>query len=399
MVIRSGQETRVIYFSQAQLGPYHLACLGKFIDAYPASLVVAIPRNSPSRPWNSNPDKLTAHLHLIGNGDLSPTRTKITAEILSVLRTYRPEAAVLTGYTDPALWVAARWAKRNKVARILTADSWRGDHARFWVKEMIKKHIFVRPMFDAAFVPGTRALDYLNSLGLPREAIWRGLYVVDNEHFSQGASEARQDPAKHRSAFGLPDNYFLTTCRLSPEKNLGLLIRAFASYRARGGSWHLVIVGTGPQTEELTKLAAELAGEAVRFAGWQQYAELPVFYGLANCFILPSISEPWGLVVNEAMASGLPLLVSRKCGCQPELCQRNINGFDFDPLDVEGLTALMLRISDGSMDLKAMGAASQNLISRYSLDNWISALQDCIGTTIARLRPGVAGGAPGLKRG
>jgi glycosyltransferase involved in cell wall biosynthesis len=399
MNILSTQDTRVIYFTQAQLGPYHLACLGKFIDAYPESLVVAIPRNSPSRPWNSYPGKLTSHLHLIGNGDSSLTKKQKVAEILSVLRRYEPEATVFTGYNDPPLWVAARWAKRHKVARILTADSWRGDHARFWIKEIVKKHIFVRPMFDAAFVPGTRALDYLSSLGLPLEAIWRGLYVVDNEHFSQGASKARQDPAKHRSAFGLPDNYFLTACRLSPEKNLGLLIRAFASYRARGGSWRLVIVGTGPQTEELTKLATGLAGDAVSFAGWQQYEELPVFYGLARCFILPSISEPWGLVVNEAMASGLPLLVSRKCGCQPELCHRNINGFDFDPLDMEGLTALMLRISGGTIDLKAMGAASHNLISQYSLDNWISTLKDCIETTVARLRPGIAVGAPGLKEG
>jgi 1,2-diacylglycerol 3-alpha-glucosyltransferase len=386
MAIRPSQDTRVIYFTQAQIGPYHLAWFGKFVEVYPKSLVVALPRKSPCRPWNHDLGKLTPHLHLIGNGDSSLTKKKLTAEILSVLRTYEPEAMVVTGYNDPSLWVAARWAKRNKVARILTADSWQGDHARFWIKEMIKKHVFVRPMFDGAFVPGTRGLDYLNSLGLPIEAIWRGLYVVDNSYFSHGASKARQDPSRYRSIFGLPDNYFLTTCRLSPEKNLAGLIRAFSRYRARGGSWHLVIVGTGPQTEELAKLAATLAGDTVRFVGWQQYEELPVFYGLAKCFILPSISEPWGLVVNEAMASELPVLVSRRCGCQPELCHRSINGFDFDPLDMEGLAELMLRISSGTIDLKAMGAASRSLISQYSLDNWMSALKDCIETTVARVR-------------
>jgi glycosyltransferase involved in cell wall biosynthesis len=381
------------------LGPYHLAWFDRFVEVYPRSLVVAIPRSSPCRPWNSDIGKLTGHLHSIGNGDASLTKKQKVAEILSLLRRYEPEATVSTGYNDPALWAASRWAKRHKVARILTADTWQGDHARFWLKEMIKKHLFVRPMFDAAFVPGMRGLDYLHSLGLPTEAIWRGLLVVDNEHFSRGASKARQDPAKHRSKFGLPDKYFLTTGRLSSEKNLGLLIRAFASYRARGGSWHLVIVGTGPQMGELTQLAAALAGDTVRFAGWQQYEELPVFYGLAGCFILGSLAEAWGLVVNEAMASGLPLLVSRKCGCQPELCHRSINGFDFDPANEEELAELMLRMSSGTLDLMVMGAASRNLISQYSLDNWMSALKDCIETTVARLRPDIASGAQGLKRG
>lgn len=82
------------------------------------------------------------------------------------------------------------------------------------------------------------------------------------------------------------------------------------------------------------------------------------------------------------MACGLPVLVSRHCGCLPELCHRGINGFDFNPLKVEELAGLMLRVSGGEVDLEAMGAASRRLIANYSLETWIQALTDCIETTV-----------------
>ncbi len=231
-------------------------------------------------------------------------------------------------------------------------------------------------------MPGYRSHQYLHSLGLPETAIWRGLYVVDNDHFSPGAAAAQGQRSALREQFRLPEDYFVTVTRLSPEKNLLRLLHAFSRYRAGGERWQLVIVGTGPQEAQIKQLAATLAPGEVHFLGWLQYEELPALYGLARCFVLASASEPWGLVVNEAMACGLPVLVSRHCGCLPELCHRGINGFDFNPLKVEELAGLMLRVSGGEVDLEAMGAASRRLIANYSLETWIQALTDCIETTV-----------------
>jgi glycosyltransferase involved in cell wall biosynthesis len=98
-----------------------------------------------------------------------------------------------------------------------------------------------------------------------------------------------------------------------------------------------------------------------------QYDTLPAYYGLASAFILPSVIEPWGLVVNEAMAAGLPVLVSERCGCAQDLVQRGRNGFTFDPCDIEDQASLMLRLSSmPETQRSAMGLASQEIISRWT---------------------------------
>jgi 1,2-diacylglycerol 3-alpha-glucosyltransferase len=118
----------------------------------------------------------------------------------------------------------------------------------------------------------------------------------------------------------------------------------------------------------------------VNFVGWKQIEEMPVFYGLASCLILPSLSEPWGYVVNEAMASGLPILISDKCGCKPELCFRGVNGFDFNPYHENEMTEAMLKISSRTSDLARMGQASLDLVRRFTPANYVASLSDCIST-------------------
>ena len=99
--------------------------------------------------------------------------------------------------------------------------------------------------------------------------------------------------------------------------------------------------------------------------GFQQYPVLPVFYGLANAFILGSTSEQWGLVVNEAMASGLPVLISKQCGCAVDLVHYNRNGFTFDPYKWEELAGFMIKLGSGECDLNAMGKASRQIIEDW----------------------------------
>ena len=99
----------------------------------------------------------------------------------------------------------------------------------------------------------------------------------------------------------------------------------------------------------------------VKIADWIQYEKLPIYYGLAKTFILPSTSEPWGLMVNEAMASGLPILISRQCGYITELCWRGINGYDFDPWNVAELAGLMKLVQSLEDDLTRMAEARTSL--------------------------------------
>jgi glycosyltransferase involved in cell wall biosynthesis len=89
----------------------------------------------------------------------------------------------------------------------------------------------------------------------------------------------------------------------------------------------------------------------VLFPGFRKGKELGTYYGLASCFILPSLQEQWGLVVNEAMAAGLPVLVSQTSGCAPDLVQEGVNGFTFDPTNPMQLAELMEKIAQSGDSL------------------------------------------------
>jgi glycosyltransferase involved in cell wall biosynthesis len=219
-------------------------------------------------------------------------------------------------------------------------------------------------LFQAGLVGGTSHAEYLAELGLPRERIFLGWDVVDNEHFRAGADAARAAP--HPA--GLPADYFLASSRLIPRKNLLTLLDAYAAYRAQAGpgAWALVILGDGMQRGELERHRDRLglAGD-VRMPGFKPYGELPTYYAFAGAFILPSETEQWGLVVNEAMAAGVPVIVSDRCGCARHLVENGRNGFTFPPGDAEQLTRLLRHVA-GDCDRAALGRRSREIIADWS---------------------------------
>ncbi|HTA16198.1 MAG TPA: glycosyltransferase, partial [bacterium] len=145
-------------------------------------------------------------------------------------------------------------------------------------------------------------------------------------------------------------------------------LEAYVLYRKRCGGepWSLVMLGDGPGRARLEKMVDGLAlRNFVGMPGFKQYNDLPVYYGLANALALPSTSEQWGLVVNEAMAAGLPVLVSRPCGCSEDLVKDGENGFLLDPLDTDQMAAVLARTSQAKKKLTGMGAKSLEIIGRW----------------------------------
>ena len=197
--------------------------------------------------------------------------------------------------------------------------------------------------FSSGLVGGPRHRDYLVKLGMHRDRIAMGYNAVDNDAFARGAEAARRDPEARR---GLPEApYFLAVNRFVPEKNLPRLIRAFARYRRDAppeGAWDLVLCGDGPGAAEVDR-AIQSGGvaHAIHQPGFLQADALSRWYGFASAFVHPSLMEPWGLVVNEAAACGLPLLVSDRAGCVETLVPDppGTTGRRFDPRDDDELTA------------------------------------------------------------
>ena len=322
----------------------------------------------------------------------------VSAGVIRWLDEQDPAAVVITGYYYPAMRAAARWAKRHGRLSIYMGDTQWVDHRRNPVKEWIKGQ-WVRRHFDAAFVAGARAASYLQRLGLPLDRIWTGYDVVDNEAFAEAVSIVRARADEDGRSLGLPERCFLFVGRFSPEKNLPRLIDAYAAYRREAGrqAWGLVLVGGGPQDDLLRRRAQ--ATDGIVFAGFQQADRLAAYYASASCLVLPSLSETWGLVVNEAMAAGLPVLVSHRCGCVPELVRQGWNGYVCDPLDVAGMARAMAVLSSPAVHLEAMGAASKRLVSLYTPETWAHGLADCLEQTALRTRRSAAApvfSSPGL---
>jgi glycosyltransferase involved in cell wall biosynthesis len=194
---------------------------------------------------------------------------------------------------------------------------------------------------------------------------------VDNDYFSQMADQIRKDEAYLRALRNLPKNYFLFVGRFLPRKGLETLIKAYKNYRKQGTReyWGLVLVGAGSHLDSIQKLAEGIP--EVRFVGPRYGDDLCYYYALSRVHIVPSIIDQWGLVVNEGMASGLPVVVSKGCGAAKTLVQEGENGWTFDQGDDEALTKLMIRTSSLPSDaLKEMGRKSQSIVSDWSLDRF-----------------------------
>jgi len=298
-----------------------------------------------------------------------PTKAKLRCAFWSALKQTNPDVVAVNGWNNFGSLAAANCCMRRGIQMVVMSESAREDEPRTWWKEMIKRRFI--SSYSAALVGGQRHVEYLVELGMPRDRIFTGYDVVDNAHFARRALQIRnshlrqgsggQAASEMRNMYGLPENYFLASARFIEKKNLPRLIRAYAEYRDRlkgsgvtdpgyrGAPWYLVLLGDGPLRETLNAQVSTLNLHShVHLPGFKQYDELPVYYALANAFVHASTTEQWGLVVNEAIASGLPVIVSERCGCVPELV--NGNGFAFDPTDEHELASSLFRMATLSDD-------------------------------------------------
>jgi glycosyltransferase involved in cell wall biosynthesis len=253
------------------------------------------------------------------------------------------------------------------------SETQRVDHPRVWWKEAVKRQR-VR-LCAAGLVGGPRHRDYLAELGLPTDRIALGYNAVDNGIYAQRANAARND---RDSVQGLPTGpYFLAVNRFVREKNLTRLIEAFAHYHRNapaGSAWDLVLCGDGPAADEVRAKATECgAGDAIHFPGFLQARELTRYYAFASAFVHPSLLEPWGLVVNEAAACGLPLLVSNRAGCAETLVPEppGTTGWQFDPRDPAAISEALGRLAGLSAEERlAMGRRAAERVAAWGPDRF-----------------------------
>jgi len=291
----------------------------------------------------------------------------------------KPAAVCINGWSYGGCVAALRWCIANRVPAILMSESTAHDYRRHRWKEAIKRRIVA--LCSASFVGGTPHRDYIAGLGGPLDRAFTGYDAVDNDHFRTGADLARRVQQPLRKALSLPQRFFVACARFEEKKNLVRLIHAYAAYREAAGdnAWSLVVVGDGELRNRLTELRDKLGLKThILFPGSKTYQELPSYYGLADAFIHASTTEQWGLVVNEAMAAGLPVLVSERCGCARDLVVPGFNGLQFNPRDVNSMADAMIEIANGSHDLHTMGRNSRDIVAQWSLTRFANSLNDAV---------------------
>lgn len=262
---------------------------------------------------------------------------------IQLLRRENPDAVAVAGYAHPSYWAILILCRVLRKPVVLFSESW---YPRGKVRDFLKGSI-IRLFCGALMVSGERAATHCaENLGVPKRRIIDRYSTVDNIHFQ------RQRPQR--------GHVLLCVARFVREKNLEMLVEAFSRANLTKDR-ELWLVGSGPLERELRKVRHP----RIIVRDWAGYEDMPMMYSQAEWLILPSLFEPWGLVVNEAMAAGVPVIASECCGCVPDLVDAS-TGYTFDPMDVSDLIDALERavgLSDAEWIRLSEGA-------RYKIDDW-----------------------------
>ncbi len=194
----------------------------------------------------------------------------------AVLRRVDPGVVAVHGWATRDALAVLEWAVGNHRPVVMMSESTAWDRPRHPHVERVKSRIL--SLCSAALVGGTPHVEYMAGLGMPRERIFTGYDVVDNDHFARGADDARRRASDLRSELGLPERFFLASARFVEKKNLFRLLEAYARYRrmAQLDAWDLVLVGDGALRPDLGAHRVRLGLEGcVSMPGFKQYEELP----------------------------------------------------------------------------------------------------------------------------
>jgi glycosyltransferase involved in cell wall biosynthesis len=308
----------------------------------------------------------------------------INRGVTAALNRIKPDAILCGGYNYLASWQVAYWAKRHRVPLLVWSESTAFDgRGRRLLVEFLKRRFL--ELCSAFVVAGQSSQRYLEHLGIAEELIFTAPNAVDTSLFAASAAEARKCESQVRARYSLPPRYFLYVGRLVRAKGVFELLEAYArlnaEIRAQVG---LVFVGDGPERSELMRKASQIAPGTIQFAGFVHRENLPEFYALADALIFPTHSDPWGLVVNEAMSCSLPVVVSGVAGCAPDLVKDGWNGCVIPPREQLPLaTAMSLLASDSELRF-GMGVRSRERIEANSPNAWAEGVVRAMASVSAR---------------
>ncbi|TLU83409.1 MAG: glycosyltransferase family 4 protein [Chlorobium sp.] len=291
---------------------------------------------------------------------------KAVRAVIDKLNKIKPDVVFAGAVAFPSGAAAIRWCLLNRKPVIIFDNARLEDVPRAFYINWAKKQLY--RLVDAMLIPASSHVSTFRYFGLKTEQLFFGINCVDNQFFS--------DQANIFSSLTVPHNhpYLLAIGRQVRKKNWAKLISAYIAVRKTDppNPFDLLFIGDGPEHDVLMNASGDEINRSIHFLPFKSQQELCVYYKHAEGLVLPSLyGETWGLVVNEAMASGLPVLVSGKCGCAETLVKHENNGFVFEPEDQTLIADVLEKfMSMSHKQRKAMGEISKNIIDEWGFERF-----------------------------
>lgn len=342
----------------SRLSGYMATCLQTLRETYDAELLVIRIPPSENAPFEAR------HFDWI---DRLYDRPELSVDDMrNLVGIFSPDAIFMAGWFDRGYLKVGRTMRREGVPVVAGSDAqWTGR----W-KQQIARLVapwYLNSAIDVLWVAGERQRQFAHRLGYTGDRCWTGYYACDWPAFAQVYEDRTTEDA----------STFLFVGRYVRAKGIETLVEAYQEYRRRHAhAWKLICVGTG----DLQHLLDETPG--VIDAGFVQPDNLPSVLRDATAFVLPSRWEPWGVVLQEAAAAGMPLICSEACGAGVHLVQDGYNGYTFETANAEHLALGMDRLANKNEDeLATMGDRSHQLSKQYTPARWARTFVDGVERT------------------
>ena len=344
--------------------------------------VIALAETEKNREWQLAKEKIEFDWDILPGWHLffQTKRREIPIHLnIGVLRKllkYKPDTIITSGYDSLAYWVAFFYCKIFKKKYILWNGTTLLSAGRIKGLRGVLKKIIIRGA-DKCIAYGIKAKEYLEYFGADSKDIYIGTNTVDVNFFYERVLEYRNSKSFLEERKKFPKIMLLYVGRLVKMKGVEQVLRALNTLN--DSDIGFMIVGSGPEEENLKKFCKENNLKNVYFEGFRQQNELSRYYALADVFILPTFEDVWGLVVNEALASGLYVLCSKYAGAAYDLIN-NENGMIFNPNNIDEIAELIKNTKNQiklikSKREKISSWAKNNLSIEKSGDAFISAIK------------------------
>jgi len=302
--------------------------------------------------------------------------------LASRLKAGRFDALWIHGYMRWHHWIAMAGAKRLGIKVLVRDEATPISRPRGTLKQGSKRIFFawLQRTADCFLAIGSLNGHYYRQHGLPDDRVFMMPYTVDNAFFQARTAEFASQREIFRSALGLEHGrpIILYAGKLIRRKRPHDLLQAYRQLSPDSRAEprpYLLYVGDGEMRRALEEAAAATGWKSIKFQGFKNQTEIAAFYDLCDLFVMPSETEAWGLVVNEAMNAGRTVIVSDRVGCGPDLVHNGENGFIFKAGDVADLSRVLKEAFASPDRCTYMGRRSLALINRWSFEEDVVGLR------------------------